>query len=324
MAKEATRRGLVTRMVLALVAVVAASTMVASVARADFWDDWWGYYDDVPVYRVYNRWTGQHLWMTNYREYRDLVDKLWTDEGTAWYAPRTSSTPVYRLYNPYNHDHHYTADHFEYVNLQNGGWKGEGIQFYSDDDHTVPIYRLFNPYQLREGAHHLTTEASEYQVCTNGGWRGEDVRFYATRNGQLLVREEKGSVVDFAMRYEGKPYAFGAAGPDKFDCSGFTSFVFGHFGISLPHNAQQQVDRLKSQGFWTTNIDELLPGALVAFNNSRDPNGPVDHVGIYCGYDPVKGPHSMIDARNESTGVIFDRVYGLNDERFLGGANIIY
>jgi len=34
---------------------------------------------------------------------------------------------------------------------------------------------------------------------------------------------------------------YGAAGPDAFDCSGFTQYVFAQLGISLPHSSSAQV-----------------------------------------------------------------------------------
>ncbi len=40
-------------------------------------------------------------------------------------------------------------------------------------------------------------------------------------------------IVDFALQYVGYPYVYGTAGPDTFDCSGFTYYVYAHFGYSL-------------------------------------------------------------------------------------------
>ena len=47
-------------------------------------------------------------------------------------------------------------------------------------------------------------------------------------------------IVDFAMKYKGYPYVYGAAGPSSFDCSGFTQYVYKQFGYSLPHSATSQ------------------------------------------------------------------------------------
>ncbi|MEO9240304.1 MAG: NlpC/P60 family protein [Jatrophihabitantaceae bacterium] len=70
----------------------------------------------------------------------------------------------------------------------------------------------------------------------------------------------------------GKPYVYGAAGPDSFDCSGLTMWAWGAAGVSLPHNAATQ------QGLGTpVNQADLQPGDLVFFGS------PAYHVAIYLG-----------------------------------------
>jgi cell wall-associated NlpC family hydrolase len=75
-----------------------------------------------------------------------------------------------------------------------------------------------------------------------------------------------------AYRQLGKPYRWGAAGPDSFDCSGLTMWAWGRAGVALPHNsgAQYGQGRHVSQS-------ELQPGDLVFFGS------PIHHVGIYVG-----------------------------------------
>jgi cell wall-associated NlpC family hydrolase len=75
-----------------------------------------------------------------------------------------------------------------------------------------------------------------------------------------------------AMKMLGKPYRFGAEGPNSFDCSGLTSWAFQQVGVTLPRASSQQA-RVGTP----VSRDQLQPGDLVFFYQ------PVSHVGIYVG-----------------------------------------
>ncbi|HEV2890721.1 MAG TPA: NlpC/P60 family protein [Frankiaceae bacterium] len=75
-----------------------------------------------------------------------------------------------------------------------------------------------------------------------------------------------------AYRQLGKPYQWGAEGPDRFDCSGLTMWVWAKAGVSLPHSSRMQFD----QGRHVAQ-SELRPGDLVFYGS------PIHHVGIYVG-----------------------------------------
>ena len=81
-----------------------------------------------------------------------------------------------------------------------------------------------------------------------------------------------GTAVSWARQELGKPYQWAAAGPDTFDCSGLTLFVYAKAGIYLGHytGSQFNVGRHVSRG-------DLIPGDLVFFGS------PIHHVGIYVG-----------------------------------------
>jgi len=86
------------------------------------------------------------------------------------------------------------------------------------------------------------------------------------------TRAPRSEVVNIARRYLGAPYRWGAAGPNSFDCSGFTMFVFRQVGVSLPHSSRAQINC----GQRVSRAD-LQPGDLVFFRN------PIGHVGLYVG-----------------------------------------
>ena len=130
---------------------------------------------DVDVlWRLYNPYSGQHLYTMSNEERNELVYYGWEFEGTAWHVPTSSQDgAVYRLYNPYNGDHHYTMNYDEYVNLSTIGWRQENIAWYSDTSGSgVPVYRLYNPFE-EVGTHHYTLSSAERAQMIANGWRDE-------------------------------------------------------------------------------------------------------------------------------------------------------
>ena len=100
------------------------------------------------------------------------------------------------------------------------------------------------------------------------------------------------SVVEYAKQYLGCKYVAGGSSPEGgFDCSGFTSYVYKHFGISLSRSSKGQIN----DGI-AVEKSNLQPGDIVVFNNSS--NTSIGHVGIYI------GGNSFIHAANSKEGVI--------------------
>lgn len=83
-------------------------------------------------------------------------------------------------------------------------------------------------------------------------------------------------IVAYAEEYLGTPYVLGGNGPNQFDCSGFTKYVYSHFGYTLSRTATDQL-----QNGVSVSKDELQPGDLVFFKYRT--SKPVSHVGIYIG-----------------------------------------
>ena len=101
-----------------------------------------------------------------------------------------------------------------------------------------------------------------------------------------------GAAVRDAMRLRGVPYAWSGASPAGFDCSGFTSYVYGRLGIHLAHSSYAQW----SAGRHVRRAD-LRPGDLVFFAG-------LGHVGIYI------GGGRFIHAPHTGTVVSVDRLSG--------------
>ena len=99
------------------------------------------------------------------------------------------------------------------------------------------------------------------------------------------------AIADFAMQFEGYPYVYAGAGPDVFDCSGFTMYVIQQtLGIDITHDMFIQYDMGRP-----VDRADLQPGDLVFFQNTFRPG--MSHNGIYI------GNNQMIHAENENTGV---------------------
>lgn len=106
----------------------------------------------------------------------------------------------------------------------------------------------------------------------------------------------------------GKPYVYGATGPDKYDCSGLTTYIFKKVGVSLERSAYNQgYDNryTKIEG-----VSSLRRGDLVFFNTISD-SDLSDHVGIYIGngyfIHASSGGHRVV-VSNLTTGY-YNRVY---------------
>src|SRR5258706_4260507 len=100
----------------------------------------------------------------------------------------------------------------------------------------------------------------------------------------LAESNARGSdVAAFAMQFVGAPYAWGGAGPDGFDCSGFTQYVYRQFGLDLPHFTADQYS--EQYGTIITDPNALQPGDLVFFANTYEPG--ITHIGIYIGNGDV-------------------------------------
>ncbi|MGZ6825631.1 MAG: NlpC/P60 family protein [Mycobacteriales bacterium] len=105
--------------------------------------------------------------------------------------------------------------------------------------------------------------------------------------------------VKVAMSELGKPYVWGASGPDSFDCSGLTMYAYGAAGISLPHytGAQWGAGRHVSRS-------ELRPGDLIFFEQS------LGHVGMYIGNGQfVHAPHTGDVVKVSSLSGWYDQEY---------------
>ncbi|MDQ1713779.1 MAG: hypothetical protein QOE45_3229 [Frankiaceae bacterium] len=101
----------------------------------------------------------------------------------------------------------------------------------------------------------------------------------ASKSGEALVTMPSQApigqrAVSEAAKHKGAPYQYGAAGPSRFDCSGFTRYVWSRLGKTLPHNSAQQYNSVKHVAKSAIKVGDLV--FIVS-------GGGIHHVGIYAG-----------------------------------------
>jgi hypothetical protein len=100
------------------------------------------------------------------------------------------------------------------------------------------------------------------------------------------------SIIEYAKEFMGVPYKPNGNGPNTFDCSGFTHFVFKHFGYKLKRTTEGQ---LLDGWDIITNPRELRRGDLVFFGGRKHPKN-LGHVGIVVDNDPESNNFTFIHA----------------------------
>lgn len=87
-------------------------------------------------------------------------------------------------------------------------------------------------------------------------------------------------VIYLAQNQLGKPYVYGAAGPNSYDCSGLTTYIFKKIGVNLNRSAYAQ--GYDSRYPKIEGADNLQRGDLVFFDTISDSDAS-DHAGVYIG-----------------------------------------
>jgi cell wall-associated NlpC family hydrolase len=106
-----------------------------------------------------------------------------------------------------------------------------------------------------------------------------------------------------AVTFVGKvPYVYGGASPSTgFDCSGLTSYLYAHFGKSIPRTAEAQYEK-----FHRISESQAWGGDLVFFHETSSPSSYVYHVAVYEGNDRV------VSASTPSEGIVREKIYSSN------------
>lgn len=125
-------------------------------------------------------------------------------------------------------------------------------------------------------------------------------------------------ILDYASKFRGVRYRLGATGPNRFDCSGFTSYVFSRFGYKLNRVSCDQINNGKIIA-----KNELQPGDLVFFNGRRAGGERIGHVGIVTKADNENETFEFIHA-STSQGVVVSRsTEAYYNKRYVSACRVI-
>ena len=146
------------------------------------------------------------------------------------------------------------------------------------------------------------TRGSSSSSKSSSGYDGSFGSSYSSGSG--------GSVVAAAERYLGSRYVSGGSSPSGFDCSGFTSYIYSKFGVSLDHSAAGQYSSGSKVG-----SSSLQAGDLVFFRTGGSGSG-ISHVGIYI------GGGEFINAENHRAGVAISSLSGYWANTYAGAVRV--
>jgi cell wall-associated NlpC family hydrolase len=163
---------------------------------------------------------------------------------------------------------------------------------------------VLSKLQANQRAQLLAQQAAQQAAAARASRSDFRVPLSAASSGPVPAASGiAGIVLQAAYAERGKPYVYGGAGPNSFDCSGLVMWAFAHAGVSLPHSAAGQY------GYGThVSESELQPGDIVFYEEG----GGIGHDGIYVGNG------EMIDANHTGGWVDVRPLYG----GFIGGTRL--
>ena len=125
-------------------------------------------------------------------------------------------------------------------------------------------------------------------------------------------------LIAYARTFTGVPYKLGASGPRQFDCSGFTRYVFKHFGYELTQYSGAQFQ----QGREVPSYADLQKGDLVFFGK-RGSVRNIGHVGIVVSVDEERGSFRFIHASTSGGVMESESTQAYYLMRYIGARRIL-
>lgn len=106
-------------------------------------------------------------------------------------------------------------------------------------------------------------------------------------------------LINFAESLMGTPYSYGSSDPRKgFDCSGFITYVFRHFNITVPRSSIDFTDIGK-----TVTVTEARRGDIILFTGTGEFDTDVGHMGLVVSNTDREGLHFIHSTSGKAMGV---------------------
>jgi hypothetical protein len=165
--------------------------------------------------------------------------------------------------------------------------------------------KYYNSSSDSESRESLAKVSDNIEIVSYAQYRPKD---YIDKK-RLIAKIERD-----AKRFLGTKYVWGATGPTKFDCSGFTQWVYRDAGINIP-----RVSRDQARVGEYVNFEDLKKGDMIFFDTKKRKQGIVTHVGIYLGNGDFI--HASSVAKQVIVYNFYDKPY--YKERFLWGRRVV-
>lgn len=169
------------------------------------------------------------------------------------------------------------------------------------------------------GTRSVFADAAFNRVCTNSPFADMYLAAKSVKAATSTVTPKESKMIDYAARFLGTRYVLGASGPKAFDCSGFTSYVYKNFGITLNRTSRQQY--LQGE---KVSVKNLRPGDLLFFSSRSAGRGNVGHVAMVVSVDNQNGTCKFIHASTKK-GVTYQKFpdNGYYSRNFIGARRIL-
>jgi len=186
---------------------------------------------------------------------------------------------------------------------------------------------LIDPVEIARSQQRAQEVADSIERVRSGGAAGKIAPTPpsgSTAKGSKSSTKETGGktlgdkVVAYARKFLGVPYKLGASGPSRFDCSGYTTYVFKHFGYTItPFTGAQFKEGRPVHGY-----SELQKGDLVFFGK-RGSVRDIGHVGIVVSVDYNRGSFRFIHASTSGGVIESESTQSYYMMRYIGARRIL-